>query len=107
MNLYENLEYIAGGERIDLLLQDKNLRIERITSSKAPSGPYNQFQDEWVLVLEGWAILEISGKKVKLTKGDNYFIRSFTEHSVLETSEKCLWLCVFVTTREDGMVNTG
>lgn len=44
------------------LLKHKNLAIERIcSSSEIPQCPYVQTQDEWVLLIQGTAEIEIDG----------------------------------------------
>ena len=77
------------------LLQYRQLRIERILSSaRIDSGEYQQEQDEWVVLLEGHARLEVRGQALALTRGDYVFLPAGTPHRVIEVSEGALWLAV-------------
>ena len=59
-NLFANAAPPPAGERFDTLLEHKNLVIERISSSSAIApNQYVQPQDEWVLLVQGTAVIEI------------------------------------------------
>jgi cupin 2 domain-containing protein len=94
-NLFADSAAPAAGERFDVLLKHRNLRVERIVSSAdiTPT-PYVQSQDEWVVLLRGDAELEVSGASVTLKAGDHLFLPAGTEHSVKRASEGALWLAV-------------
>lgn len=94
------------GERFDTLLRHKGLVIERIvSSSKIESQQYLQAQDEWVVLLQGQAELDIAGKRLPLKAGDHVFIPSATPHTVLSASHGALWLAVHLheTIREAAL----
>lgn len=96
-NFFANLSHPATGEAFDELLRCRNLRIERIISSPTPEPTlYDQPQDEWVLLIQGAASLEISGERVELRAGDHLFIPAHTPHRVFATSAepRCVWLAV-------------
>lgn len=85
------------GEVFDEILRCRNLRIERIVSSPEPDpGLYDQVQDEWVLLLQGSASLDLAGNEVELGAGDCLFIPAHTPHRVCSTSSepRCVWLAV-------------
>lgn len=96
-NLFVNAAPPSEGERFETLLAHKNLVVERIVSSAniAPT-EYVQIQDEWVVLLRGEALLEVTGKAHALKAGDYLFLPSGTPHAVLKTSEGALWLVVHV-----------
>jgi cupin 2 domain-containing protein len=75
------------------------LRLERIISSGhiTPLNTwYDQEQDEWVLVLEGNAVLGFEdGAEVALSKGDSLLLSKHRRHKVVFTSSPCIWLAVF------------
>ena len=75
------------------------LRIERILShghTTPKDSWYDQEEDEWVLVMEGKALLLFpDGKEVSLEKGEHYLLPKHTRHRVIYTSTPCLWLAVF------------
>ena len=94
-NLFEDRAPPAAGERIDVLLEHRNLVGERIVSS-ADITPkrYVQAQDEWVVLLSGEAKLEVEGKVVDLKAGDYLFLPSGIPHTVQSASEGAMWLAV-------------
>jgi cupin 2 domain-containing protein len=86
---------------MDVLFASDNVRIERIVSRAAASPEgfwYDQIEDEWVIVLDGHAVLSMPDGRVSLAKGDTLFIPAQTRHRVESTSDNppCLWLCVFI-----------
>lgn len=96
-NLFAGLADPESGEVITELLRRRNLRIERIVSSSCPNGgTYLQQQDEWVILLEGIAVLDIAGDVLHLSPGDHVFIPAHTPHRVLTTTPdpRCVWLAV-------------
>lgn len=105
-NLFSMASTPEEGERFDTLLRHKGLVIERIvSSSKIESQQYLQAQDEWVLLLQGEAELDIAGKRLQLKAGDYVFIPSAIPHTVLSASQGALWLAVHLheTIREVGL----
>ena len=94
-NLHDAAPAPAQGERFETLLQHKNLVIERIFSSAATAPTsYIQEQDEWVLLVQGTAILEIDGETKSLKSGDYVFLPAQTPHTVKQASQGALWLAV-------------
>ena len=96
------------GEVFDELLRCRNLRVERIVSSPTPEPTlYDQPQDEWVLLLQGAASLEIADERVELGAGDHLLIPAHTPHRVLATSAepRCVWLAVHLD--PDPLPQTG
>jgi cupin 2 domain-containing protein len=85
------------GEGFQKLAELRNLTIERISSSATPNlDPYDQTQDEWVVLLRGQAVLEVLGDRLELGSGDYLFLPAHTPHRVLETAAGSLWLAVHV-----------
>jgi len=96
-NLFQRLPQPTTGEVTEDLLRHRNLVIERIISSgHPPPTTYDQTQDEWVLLLQGYATLDIAGETLDLGPGDHLFIPAHTPHRLLQTSLEppCLWLAV-------------
>lgn len=96
-NLFEGVVAPAAGERVETLLHCRNLVIERILSAPGiTSPPYDQDQDEWVLLLQGSARLELAGRTLQLRAGDALFIPAHACHRVVDTSAQppCIWLAV-------------
>lgn len=92
-----NFKVPKKGEIFDQLLKNKNIKIERIISSEKPRNKiYKQNQDEWVLLLDGKAKLDVEGKKINLKKGDYLFIPAGKKHSVLQTKSGTIWLAIHI-----------
>jgi len=103
MNLYE-YETPKRSEIFDTLLDHPNIKIIRIVSSDIVDDKiYIQDEDEWVVVLEGSATLDIDGKIERLSRGDSIFIASKVPHSVVESSSGTLWLAVHIATTDIGI----
>jgi cupin 2 domain-containing protein len=94
-NLFTNSSPPGAGERAEVLLEQRNLVVERIVSSAnlVPT-TYKQPQDEWVVLLRGEARLRVAGVPIELRTGDYLFLPAGTEHTVEGTSEGALWLAV-------------
>lgn len=94
-NLHDDAEAPATGERFDTLLRCRNLHVERIISSRdiRPT-EYVQEQDEWVLLVQGTATLDIDGEATSLKAGDHVFLPARTPHTVTEVSQGALWLAI-------------
>jgi len=94
-NLFADAAPPPVGERAETLLTCRNLVIERIVSSAAiTSGDYVQSQDEWVVLVQGDAVLEVAGTTLELRPGDYLFLRAGVPHIVRRVSEGALWLAV-------------
>jgi len=103
-NLFADLPAPKTGEVFETLLEDRQLRIERICSSPWPEPLlYDQTSDEWVLLLTGHALLECDGQPIPLNAGDYLFIPAHTKHRVLSTSAepRCTWLAVHLDPGND------
>jgi cupin 2 domain-containing protein len=98
-NLFADLARPETGEIFAELLRCRNVSIERISSSYAPDLVlYDQAQDEWVILLEGRATVEIAGERLELAPGDHVYIPARTPHRVTATfpEPRCLWLAVHI-----------
>lgn len=98
-NLFDRLPVPDTGEVFTTLLDHAHVQIERIVSSPCPEPTrYDQDHDEWVLLLQGQATLELAGEPLHLAAGDHLLIPAHCPHRVLVTSDepRCLWLAVHV-----------
>ena len=85
------------GEEFRELVRVRNVVIEEIISSALPdSFEYRQPQDEWVVVLQGTARLEVDGTELTLVAGDWVLISAGTPHRVLDTEAGTRWLAVHI-----------
>ena len=97
-NIHKNLQVPMPKEEIfTTLLNHKNIKIEFISSNSIKNGAlYIQEEDEWVILLEGEATLEVEQTAHTLKSGDYLFIPAQVEHRVLFTNKKTLWLAVHI-----------
>ncbi|WHI51735.1 cupin domain-containing protein [Microbulbifer sp. MLAF003] len=102
-NIFAHLPADTSVEHFTDIVKSGDMRIERIVSygqSSPEQGWYNQEQNEWVIVLSGYGLIEFNcGEKVRLEAGDFVEITAGRKHRVLETSseEATVWLAVFYT----------
>jgi cupin 2 domain-containing protein len=102
-NLYSDVEVAREGERFETILSHRNLVIERIISSaKITPHEYVQEQDEWVLLLQGEAVIEVAAESVSLKSGDYLFLPAGVPHKVVRTSEGAVWLAVHLYPDKSG-----
>jgi len=96
-NIFSDGAVPSGGESFFEILRLRNVLVETIRTAVAdPEKEYRQEQDEWVVVVEGRATLEMEGRTVTLGRGDHLFIPAGAAHRVLEADRGTLWLAVHV-----------
>lgn len=98
-NLFIDVPRHLPDELFTTLLDDPNVRIERIVSHghASPEGFwYDQDQHEWVVVLKGAARLRFEDETIEMKPGDFIDIPVHTKHRVEWTTpdEPTLWLAV-------------
>lgn len=99
-NIFDLPSSLPKEELFESIVSTDQILIERIisTGQSTPSGEwYDQDKDEWVILLQGEAILSYEdGSQVKLTAGDYIFIPAHQKHRVEYTSSEpnCIWLAV-------------
>jgi cupin 2 domain-containing protein len=100
-NLFHDLPHHLPQELVRTLINDANVRIERIVSHghASPEGFwYDQNQHEWVVVLKGAARLRFEGEDqpVEMKPGDFATIPAHKKHRVEWTmpDEPTVWLAV-------------
>ena len=99
------LDFPLQDEHFINLLKSDNIKIQRIVSTGQKSDDnfwYDQDENEWVIVLEGKAILSVEEKNCKivkhiLNKGDYINLASHTKHRIDYTDKKnkTIWLAIF------------
>ncbi len=99
MNFFTDYPFPEPGkERFDTLMQHDGITVERIASNRLENGKwYDQETDEWVILVQGEAVLEFeNGKQVTLVAGEHLFIEAHRRHRVVTTSGDALWLAVYL-----------
>ena len=95
MNIFDFPKEKLPNELTEILLENKNVRIEKILSDGHTTNWYDQMEDEWVCLLTGEADIEFEDSIKTLNKGDSIFIPKHQKHRVSRTT-KCIWLCIFM-----------
>ena len=101
-NLFRNVPNRLSDELIQTLVDDKNVRIERIVSTGHVTKEdfwYDQDEQEWVVILKGEAKLSFKGdpEPIHLAVGDHLLIPAHQQHRVEWTSQRepTVWLAIF------------
>lgn len=100
-NLLANIPDAIPNEIFQDIVSTDTIRIERILSqghSSPETGWYDQDENEWVLVLSGYGVIEFeNGDTIKLKQGDYLNIKAHQKHKVQSTSpnETTVWLAIF------------
>lgn len=101
-NVFDDVPRALTAERIDVLLDAPNVRLERIVSTGHATPPgewYEQDRDEWVVVLRGRARMRIEGETDERTLGvgDYLLPRAHVRHRVewTDPSGPTVWLALF------------
>jgi len=100
-NIYTQMPDELPQELVDVLVESRGLRIERILSQgqcSPESGWYDQDEQEWVLVLKGRGRIEFEdGEILSLAPGDHVNIPARRRHRVAWTDpdQVTVWLAVF------------
>jgi len=94
MNIY-NHTLPSIGEEFTTLLESKNIKIVKIVSSDNINDiEYCQNENEFVVLIEGSATIEIEGDIKKLKRGDYLYIPALKKHKVIKTSKGTLWIAI-------------
>jgi cupin 2 domain-containing protein len=83
------------GERSVEIAQLGGVVVEHILSGalRAPVD-YDQDHDEWVVLLNGEATLDVGGETLDLNVGDWVLLRAHVRHRLLETVRGTTWLAI-------------
>ena len=98
-NLYASIPRNLDSEVFELILNNENIKIERIISKghKSPeSGWYDQIYNEWVVVIKGQAILVFEDRQLAMDTGSYINIPAHTKHKVScsLSDEETIWLAI-------------
>ena len=99
-NIFEQIIVDKNEEKFFEIFKNETIKIEKIVSNgqKSPENFwYEQEKSEFILLLEGFAILEFENREVELKKGDCINIKAKQKHRVKFTSldEPTIWFAVF------------
>lgn len=107
-NIFSDIPAQLPEELFDCVLKQDNIHIERIVSRGhvTPEGYwYDQIFDEWVILLQGQAVVAYEQDQVYFTlkAGDYLFIPAHVKHRVEWTTPEIntVWLAVHLL-KKDG-----
>lgn len=99
-NVFAQLPDASGEEVFELLASSSDCKIERIVSqgqSTPPGQWYDQPRAEWVMLVQGAAMLEYQdGGQCSLKPGDHTTLPAHCKHRVAWThpTETTIWIAV-------------
>jgi cupin 2 domain-containing protein len=100
-NIFVLPENMSATEVFEPLATGAGIKIERIisTGQSTPDGEwYDQDQAEWVMLLQGEAVLRFDdGRQYTLESGDYILIPAHDKHRVESTTSEppCVWIAIF------------
>ena len=99
-NIFDKIIVDKEEENFFEIFKNETIKIEKIVSNGQISPEnfwYEQEKSEFILLLEGFAILEFENREVELKKGDCLNIKAKQKHRVKFTSlnEPTIWFTVF------------
>lgn len=101
-NIFDGIPAELAAELFTPLQQSAGVRIERIVSQGHVSPPgfwYDQNEHEWLIVLQGSAMVEFAGdaEPVPLTAGTYLHIPAHAKHRVTWTdpAQQTIWLAIY------------
>ena len=99
-NIFDKIIVDKEEENFFEIFKNETIKIEKIVSNGQISPEnfwYEQEKSEFILLLEGFAILEFENREVELKKGDCLNIEAMEKHRVKFTSlnEPTIWFAVF------------
>ena len=84
-------------EFFQTLFKKKGVEIKTVISNTISTPQdFISDKDEWVVLLQGCAKIEMNSNIHKLKKGDTLFIPKNTKHTLLKTKKLVYWLCVYL-----------
>lgn len=99
-NIFEKIIVDKTEEIFSEIFKNETIKVEKIVSNGQKSVEnfwYEQEKSEFILLLEGFAILEFEDFEIELKKGDCINIKAKQKHRVKFTSlnEPTIWFAVF------------
>ena len=90
----------TNGEQLTHLADLEGAVVDQILSGRLDGAvDYRQDEDEWVVVLNGRAILDVEDERLHLGPGDWVMLPARTLHRLVETDPGTSWLTVTSTSR--------
>jgi cupin 2 domain-containing protein len=83
------------GERTEEIARVGDVVVEHILSGELESPvDYDQDHEEWVVVLDGRAVVEVGGHRLNMTGGDWLSLPAHVPHRLIDTEPGTSWLAL-------------
>ena len=99
-NIFDQLPKDLKEEVFEEIINSENIKIERIVSkghTSPKSGWYEQSKNEWIILLQGEAVLSFDDtSEIRLKAGDYLNIPACSKHKVSWTKpdKETIWLAI-------------
>lgn len=94
-NLFDNIKFSDIEEVEEGIFENDKVRVLRTMSLNQVTDFMVQYEDEFVILMDGFASIEIESEVVRMKKGDFLFIPKGLRHRVID-QDKAIWFCAFV-----------
>ena len=97
MNIFESEKLSMTEEIIEILAENKDVKIERIISAGQTTDWMSDTRKEFVILVQGRATIQFENGKVDMSEGDTLLIEARRWHKVSYTSRDphCIWICIY------------
>ncbi|MFZ9659322.1 MAG: cupin domain-containing protein [Arcobacteraceae bacterium] len=103
------LKQTASKETFEQIINNSKIKIEKIISYGDITPEdfwYDQDQDEFVMIIEGFAIIKYEdGTIFELHQDDNLYIPAHQKHKVIYTKNRTIWLAMFIKDQEKKIIH--
>ena len=94
-NLFDHIRFSDLEEVEEGIFENDRVRALRTMSLNQVTDFMIQDEDEFVILMDGFASIETESEIVRMKKGDFLFIPKGLRHRVID-QDKALWFCLFV-----------
>ncbi|ACV28066.1 nif11 domain/cupin domain protein [Anaerococcus prevotii] len=94
-NLFDHIRFSDLEEVEEGIFENEKVRALRTMSLNQVTDFMIQDEDEFVILMDGFASIETESEIVRMKKGDFLFIPKGLRHRVID-QDKALWFCLFV-----------
>lgn len=94
-NLFDHIRFSYLEEVEEGIFENEKVRALRTMSLNQVTDFMIQEEDEFVILMDGFASIETESEIVRMKKGDFLFIPKGLRHRVID-QDKALWFCLFV-----------
>lgn len=94
-NLFDHIRFSDLEEIEEGIFENDRVRALRTMSLNQVTDFMVQDEDEFVILMDGFASIETESEVVRMKKGDFLFIPKGLRHRVID-QDKAIWFCLFV-----------